>query len=162
MVKVTNENVTKLSEDTLFLVMNELSEKDPTYILIDAELDRRIHLREEKLKAAHNREMESLRATQLVREQIQSIFAGIKGKKTLVLIQNLGQDFVDDYVIDETTFTVFSKVRHPIFDRPSSWECETMDQARTKVARLIYYRIYERFMRDPSETNLQLVRRILE
>lgn len=161
MVKVTKDNVLSLSEDTLFLVMNELPDTDPVYILIDSELDRRIHQREEKLKQAHLRELESLKVTQAIREELQSIFAGVKGKKTLILIENLGQEFIEDYVIDDSTFTVFSKVKHSVFNNPSSWECDSIEQARSKMARLIYYRIYEKFMRDPSNDNLELLKRVI-
>lgn len=161
MIKVTVANVTRMSEDALFLALADLSDSDPMTTVIEAELDRRTDLEQSNLKRRQALQLESLKLTQAIQSEIQEIFAGFKGKKTLVLIENLGQEFIEEYYVDETTLTVYSKAQQVFPNQPSTWECETMDMARGKMAKLIYYRIYDKFMRDATRDNLQLLKRVL-
>lgn len=161
MLKVTIENVTRISEDGLYIALEALKQDDPMAHLIEAELDRRIVLQEAALKKKHNEQLQSMMITQALREEIQTFFLGFKGHKTLLLIENFGQEFMEDYVVDEETFTVYSKVSHETFSNPSSWEFDTLEQARKKVAKLVYYRIYDKFMRDATSENLELLKRVL-
>lgn len=161
MLKVTIDNVTRMSEDGLYLALDNLKQEDPIAHLIEAELDRRILLKEAALKKKHNEQLQSMMVTQALREEIQTFFFGFKGEKTLILIENFGQEFMEDYTIDEETFTVYSKVSHEVFNNPSSWEFDTLEQARKKMAKLVYYRIYDKFMRDATTENLELLKRVL-
>lgn len=157
MLKVTMENVTKMSEDALYIALDGLTPKDAMYPVIEAELDRRAALVQARLA----RQQESLLITQAIQVEIAAIFAGVRGVKTLMLIENFGQEFIEDYTIDEETFTVYSKVRHEIFHNPTSWECGSIEIARRKMAKLIYDRIYNKFMRDATADNLELLKRVI-
>lgn len=162
MLKVSVDNITKLSEDALYLALDQFKESDPMYSLIDAELDRRAELRDRALAKKHRDQLESLKLTQAIQSEISSIFAGYKGKKTLFLIENLGQEFIDNYTICEITFTVTSLVAQNSYSEvPSSWEFDTIEKARAKKAKLIYDRIYDKFMRDATLDNLELLKRLL-
>lgn len=161
MLKVTTDNVTRLSEDALYTALDSMKESDHMYIVVEAELDRRASIMERNLKAKQEAQIESLKLTQAIQLEIAKIFEGYKGKKTLMLIENFGQEFIDDYIIDEDTFTVYSKVIHEIYHNPTSWEFDTIEKARGKVAKLIYNRVYDKFMRDATPENLEMLKRIL-
>lgn len=161
MLRVTKENVTRFSEDGLCLALADMDQNDPMYDIVEAELVRRDDIKLQLLKEQNERRIESLKLTNAIQEEIAHLFLGIKAAKTLVLIEHLGQEFIDDYVIDEATFTVYSKVKHSIFNNPDSWQYDNITQARSKMAKLIYYRIYDKFMRDASADNLELLKRVL-
>jgi hypothetical protein len=162
MIKITKDNVTRLSEDSLYIALDELHESDGLYVLIEAELDRRIEMQERLLARRHEAQLESLKLTQAIQAELQVIFEGFKGTQYLsMLIENFGQEFIEDYTIDEETLTVFSKVTHGVFTNPTSWECDTIEKARRKMSRLIYYRIYNKFMRDATPDNLELLKTVL-
>jgi len=158
MLKVTNENVTKLSEDALYIVLDSLKESDPIYSLIEAELDRRIHIQNQSMFKSQQLKIESMALIEAIQEEIHKIFQGFKGKKTLLLIEKLGQEYIDDYTIDEVTFTVYSKVARP--DQNCSWSFDSMEKANAKKAMLIYYRIYEKFMRDATVSSIELLQKL--
>lgn len=161
MIKVTIANVTKLSEDALYMALNELKETDDMFQIIDSELNRRVDLHASMLQKRQEAQLESLKVTQAIQAEIAAIFEGFKGKKTLILIENLGQEMVEDYTICEETFTVLSKLEQGFEHNPTSWECGSIEQARGKVARLIYNRLYNKFMRDATDENLELLKRVL-
>lgn len=161
MLKVTKDNVTKLSEDALYLALNDLKETDDLFVLIDSELDRRAELYNTQLKKKQEDQLNSLKLSQAIQAEIQAMFLGFKGQKTLMLIEHFGQEFIDDYTIDEITFTVYSKVSHELFNNPTSWEFDTIEKARCKMAKLIYNRVYDKFMREPTPQNLELLKRVL-
>ncbi len=128
MLKVTTENVMKLSEDSLYLALAVLKEGSDTYLLVDAELDRRAKVQTDNLKKRQDTQVESLKLTQAIQSEIAAIFEGFKGVRTLFLIENLGQEFIDDYTIDDETFTVYSKVSHEIYHNPTSWEFDSIEK----------------------------------
>lgn len=160
MLKVTNLNVTKFSENALLLALDEAGEGSDLSILIEAELERRSHIEEDLLRRRHASQIESLKLTQSIQLEMENIFSKMKGTKTLFLIENLGQEFIENYTVDEETFTVYSKVSHSTFNNPSTWEFDSMEKAQRKMAQLIYYRIYDKFMRDATTDNLELLKRI--
>jgi hypothetical protein len=162
-IKVTKENVTKLSEDALYAVLDSLPETHPIYHLVDSEIDRRLYIEKENLKLRQQRQMEQMAQFHKLQSEISEIFEGFKGKKTLLLIEKLGQDFIDDYTICEQTFVVTSLVAHKSYDQnaTSQWKFDTIEKARAKKATLIYYRIYDRFMRQPTKENLELLKSLL-
>ncbi len=162
MLKVTAENVTKFHEDSLYIQLADLKESDPMYALIEAELDRRAHLHTEALAKRAKAQLDSLQLTQAIQAEIHALFEGYKGKKTLILIEHLGQEFIEDYNVCEVTFTVTSKVAQNFsLNSNSTWTFDTIVQARGKVANLIYDRIYNKFMRDATQDNLELLKRVL-
>lgn len=161
MLKVTVTNVTRLSEDALYMHLADIKESDPIYALIEAELDRRAAIYNQNTAKKQADQLNSLKLTQAIQAEIAAFFEGFKGQKTLMLIENFGQEFMDDYTIDEDTFTVYSKVSHELFNNPTSWECDSIQQARRKMAKLIYNRVYDKFMRDPTPDNLELLKRVL-
>lgn len=159
---VTSKNVTKISEDGLYIALDALTMKDPLYLIIEAELDRRLEVQKNSLKRRHKAQLESLKLTQQMQEEISSLIGGsFIGTLTGVLIENFGQEFLEDYSVCEETFTVSSKVRHEIFSNPSTWEFDNIESARRKVAKLVYDRIYNKFMRDATPENLELLKRVL-
>lgn len=163
MLKVTIDNVTKLAEDALYIQLADLKESDPMYDLIEAELDRRAELYNARLAKQRQDQMDSLQLTQAIQAEIHAIFEGYKGKKTLILIEHLGQEFIEDYKVCEVTFTVTSLVSHRSWslNSNSTWSFDNIIQARRKVANLIYDRVYDKFMRDPSKDSLELLKRVL-
>lgn len=161
MLKVTMENVTKMSEDALYLELERLPEDSDMHPIIEAELDRRLEVQERNLKARQEDELNSMKLTQEIQIEMIHIFGDYKGKRTLFLIQRLGQEFMDEYSIDESTFTVYSKAQQCFPNQPSSWECETIEQARSKMAGLLYDRIYHRYMRDATSENLAFIKKAL-
>jgi hypothetical protein len=161
MLKVTKLNVTRFSEDGLYLALDSLKASDEMHPIIEAELDRRIEMEQEALRRRHNAQLESMKLTQAIQAELQEIFAGFKGKKTLMLIENFGQEFIEDYIVDEVSCTVYSKVTHEVFNNPASWEFDTVEQARCKLAKLVYYRVYDKFMRNATTENLLVLKRVL-
>ncbi len=163
MLKVTISNVTRLSEDALYNALEGLPESHPDSVLINAEIDRRIESAQRLVQKQHQMQLESIRLTHAIQDEIQAIFAGYKGKKTLILIESLGQEFIEDYTICDKSFTVVSLVAHRSnYDVPSKWEFDTIEKAISKKAQLIYYRIYEKFMRDATQDNLEILQKVLK
>lgn len=160
-VKVTVENVTKLHEDSLYLALDKAYENKDLGLqdLIEAELDRRADAHTKMVALRQERERQALQTLHTLENEIQAIFEGFKGKKTLFLIEKLGQQFIDDYTIDEVTLTVFSKVARE--NQNCSWQCVTLERCRAKVAGLIYDRIYDHYMRDPSAQSVSFLRKTL-
>ena len=161
MLKVTRLNVTKMGEDGLYLALADLTEKDEMYPIIEAELDRRAQAESLRLDRQAKSKMESLKLTTQIQSEIKAMFDGFKGAKTLLLIEHFGQEFIEDYTLDEETCTIYSKVSHEIFNNPDSWELDTIEQARRKLAKLIYNRVYDKFMRNPTNDNLELLKRVI-
>lgn len=161
MLKVTKDNVTKLSEDALYIELGRISEKDLMYSLIEAELDRRCEVQSQMLAKRHLSQLESLKVTQAIQAEIAQIFEGFKGAKTIRLIENLGQDMIDDYTVCEVTFTVTSKLTQAFEHNLTSWECDSIEMANRKRAVLIYHRLYNKFMRDATKENLDFLKRVL-
>lgn len=161
MIKITMQNVTKMSEDGLYLALADMAETNPMYLVIEAELDRRASLIVSQLEAKQKYQAESLKLTQQVQSEIQQIFSGFRGKKTLMLIENFGQEFIDDYIIDENTHTVYSKISYELFNNPVSWECDSSEQAHCKLAKLLYDRVYDKMMRNPTRDSVDLLKKVL-
>lgn len=161
MLKVSVTNVTKLSEDSLFLALDQMTPKDGMYTVVEAELERRAQIHQDMLVKKQKSQIESLQLSQQIQTEISALFAGVKAHKTVLLIEHFGQEFLDDYTLDEETFTIYSKVSHEIFSNPSSWELDSIEKARSKMAKLIYNRIYNKFMRDATIENLELLQRVL-
>jgi hypothetical protein len=67
--------------------------------------------------------------------------------------------YIDDYSIDESIFVVHSKVSH--IHQASSWKFDSLEEAKSKMAKLIYDRIYDKFMRVPTQDSIELLRRVL-
>lgn len=164
MLKITESNVSRISEDVLFNVLNNLDESDPQFKIIDAELNRRAELSRTQALKTKELKMRHLVLVQSISNEIHVIFEGFNGPKTLMLIEKLGQDFIDNYTIDPETFTVHSHVACLSYNGEvnNRWEFETMEEANRKKAKLIYDRIYDRYMRDATVDNLEYLRRTLE
>jgi hypothetical protein len=161
MVKVTIQNITKLSEDALYIQLDVLNEADDTAILIEAELDRRSSQLELTLVKKQQEQIRNLQIYHQIQSEIRSLFDKYRGKKTMFLVESLGQEFFDDYTVDES-FTVRSLVAHnTTFDVPQTWECEDLQQANAKKIKLIYYRVYNKFMRFATQENLDLLYKVL-
>lgn len=162
MVKVTIQNITKLSEDALYLQLEDLKSDDDMAILIEAELDRRAAALELTLVKKQQEQIRNLQVYHQIQSEMKDLFDGYRGKKTMLLVERLGGEFFDDYIIDEVSFTVRSLVAHNSgFDVPSTWECEDLKQANSKKAKLIYYRVYDKFMRFATAENLTLLHKVL-
>lgn len=157
---VTATNVTKLSEDVLLEVFEQLPESNPTYILIDSELNRRADLynRNEKLKI--EQQIQTLVELQTLKSNIHLVLHGFKGERTKYLIEKLGQEYVDDYAVCPITFKVTSDVAYKV-DHCGTWEHTSVKEAHSKLASLLYDRIYNRYIRDVTSQNLTFLNKVL-
>ena len=157
MFKVTRENVTKMSEDGLYLALDHLVESDEMFPIIEAELDRRIYLKEQSSRRVDEAKLDEARLLQQMTSQIHEVFQGFKGKKTLFLIENLGQEYIDDYVVDRENLTIHTKISDF-----GPWKLESEKQLSSHHAKLVYDRIYHRYFRDePTMDNLQMLKQLL-
>jgi predicted RecB family endonuclease len=76
MIQVTKNNVTKMSEDALYLTLEQLPASSDLYVIIEAELDRRIECNERLLKKQQEVKLESLKLTLAMQSEIFEIFKG--------------------------------------------------------------------------------------
>ncbi len=147
-IKVTAENVTRLSEDFLYNILNDLSENHPIFILIDAELDRRTAIAAATLEIQQKADIAKMAEFHQCQEDIKELFEGFRGKKTLLLIDKLGSEFMEDYDVCHISFNVKSYVANA--NQNSEWFHDDLEAAYAKYARLLYYRIYDHYLRIAS------------
>jgi hypothetical protein len=155
-IKVTVQNVTKLSEDYLYNILSDLSETHPDFDLIDSELSRRASLIVRSTEVAQQLQIETLTKFHQAQDEIIEILSGYRGKKTIFLIEKLGNEFIDDYEICFATFTVRSFVARPT--QSSEWFHDDIEEAKAKYAKLLYYRIYDHYLRYASQENVEKIR----
>ena len=167
MVKVTVSNVTRLAGNVLELSLKEaISFGDvSTQDLIEAELDRRDYLKNVTNKSLFERKEDQIKTNlinqTLIEYEIQALLKSFKLTKTQFLVEKLGHEFSDDYSIDHSNFTVYSiHINRDTNDLGTWFFCSSAD-CEAKVRELIYYRIYDRYMRDASESTLQALQRAL-
>jgi hypothetical protein len=159
-IKITVQNITRLSEDFLYKAIEDLPETHPDYHLIDAELTRRGALLVQSLVTLRESQLEAERTLLRVKNEIEEIFKNYKsGRRRTILIEKLGSEFVNDYEVCLETFTVVSLVARP--DQQDVHSFTNVRDTMNKFTQLVYYRIYDKFMREPSSTNLTLVRTAL-
>jgi hypothetical protein len=167
LVKITENNVTKVAEEILEQSLDYLYHHDTRsnlIPLIEAELDRRDRILEDQKQKqkVYKSELNRLIELHEISHQIDYLLKKHRKGKMDLLISRLGMDYADDYVIDEVSNTVHSLVSHmSSFDVPSQWEHENYEQAVLKVRVLIYYRIYNRYMRDATKENLDYIKRMI-
>lgn len=157
------ENITKVSEDLLVEVLNTLPESHPMYDLIDAELDRRADEYTKVQASRQEAEIKRLQLTHFIETSISELFHGMKeGRKMVVLVSKLGQAYMDDYEICQDTFKVTSLVaKYSNYDVPSAWQFKSIEDANAKKVQLIYYRVYNEYMRNPTIESLQYLEKVL-
>lgn len=159
-IKITASNVTKLSEDYLYEAIEDLAETHPDYHLIDSELTRRGALLVESLVKLNNQKLEAEATLLRVKAELDDIFNNFKsGPKRSILIEKLGSEFMDNYEVCLETFTVVSLVANP--NQKSVHEFTNADDTMDKFTKLVYYRIYDKYMREPSTTSLTLIKTAL-
>ena len=167
MVKVTVSNITRLAENVLeFSLKEAISFGDvSTQDLIEAELDRRDHLRNSTNKSSleRNQTKNNMINQALIEFEVRDLLETYRGSvtKSQLLIEKLGHEFTDDYSIDHSTFTVYSVHVNPHTKDLGTWSLNSSARCEAKVRELIYHRIYDRYMRDASESTLQALQRAL-
>jgi hypothetical protein len=156
-VQVTNLNVTKIHEDVLLNIINTLHEGSDLYILIDSELERRAALvAATKLNViSQNRKLIELKA------EIQGLLETLKIGKMSLLVTKLGSEFEDDYELNFTNFSIKSNAQSFNPNVNNYWEYENTDRMMIHFRNLIYYRIYDHYMRYPSEDAVTTLAKLL-
>lgn len=122
------------------------------YPVVEAELERRADFNQRLLKRKHKEQMESLLLTQAVQTQLEQILGSCRGNKMNLLIENFGQEYIEDYSVDEESFTVFTHVSDQ-----GPWGFGTIEEAKGKLRELLYWRTYEKVLRDVDEESLELI-----
>lgn len=162
MLNVCAMNITKVPTTKLEMMLAKLDESHPNYILAEAELERRDSLEDRTKMKQRQAKLDEALKLQALKSNIAEIFEGFRGKKTIILIEKLGQEFIADYTIDDD-FVVYSHVAYKSYNLEcnSRWECETKAKANQKVAGLLYDRIYNKFMREPTAEDLAFLKVVL-
>lgn len=159
MVTVTILNITKLSEDFLYDRLDALydlgSVDSDEYILIDSELDRRNAV----LIESERREKEAELARQVEMERLIKEYESIRdsnGSRVTMraMVEEFGNEFQGNYSIDDRLRVLSScfNPRNP--NQQNVWQCSSIDDANKKVFYLIYWRVYDRYFREPESVSL--------
>ncbi len=159
MITVNTDNVVKLSEGVLCERQDALYDQgqieSDEYVLIEAELDRRASLcrlydlNKKKIEIAKQTELQN-RITEY-EELRQSL-----GKRVTMraMVDEFGHEFIEQYHIDQD-FKVHSacfNIRNP--NQPNVWQCGSRKEATNKVFYLVYWRVYDRYFREPDNTSI--------
>jgi len=156
-------NILKLSDDALLIQLNRAydSDNEDLILLIEAELERRDDLYAKNEIARKQNELKRIENLKLLQEQMHDLISNFKGTKTHILVAKLGSEFEADYYICEDTFTVKSNADHPPFVQNTTWGHESLEEAKAKVVQLIYYRIYNHYMRNCTSDSLEFLKKVL-
>jgi len=132
------------------------------YECLDCELDDIVSeiTRLQEAEAIKQKEREEA----LIREFDEINELNTKRVVTLAMVMEFGEEFRDNYIIDDT-YTVYSHARkNEFFNDNDSWECEDSMEAKAKVNQLIYYRVYDHYFRNgpTHEILVRLKNRIME
>ena len=96
-------------------------------------------------KNRQKQERESARQLQI--SKLQDL---IKEGKMQQVVDDFGKDYIDDYKItgDNDVLSFANNYHNP--DQQKVWQCGTHEAAVKKIHMLVYWRIYNDFMRDKS------------
>ncbi len=159
-IKITNQNVRRIAESVLYQVLDRVSETSEVGQIISQELERRFDREQVQLRDQQIREHLALVEKQRIEQEMALLFKKYKGTKTKFLVDALGEEFVLDYELDTETFIVYSYAKH-YFDQQSQWDHATLAEATHHIHLLIYYRIYDKFMRNATNDYLALLTKAL-
>lgn len=165
MVKVTEQNVRRLSENVLVEASNHAHDtKDShTETLIENELNRRHAVESVVLSQRQVREQAFLIETHRLETLVQNLFNQCDEGKVKLLVSAFGKDFIEDYIIDRIELNITSLVASKFSCNLNSyWEYETETQLDIHLTKLLYDRIYTKFMRDASEDLIYAMKKALE
>ena len=156
---VTSDNITKLSEDALHQCLDELYDegmiKSSEYKLVDSELNRRSSI----IIASNRRKKEAELAKQKELEKRIAEYESLRelsGERVTMkaTVEEFGSEFESDYRIDDK-FCLYSacfNCRNP--NQQNLWQHNSLKEAIDHKFLLVYYRIYERYVRNNgSEIN---------
>lgn len=144
---ITETNVTKFTEDFLYDALDNFSEDESSYILIDSELTRRATIYNA------NQELEQQCLNLSLRELEEVTFKGMEHTARI-----LGPELFDDYSICPITFTVTSSVAHD--HQISSWDFNNLKEAESKVLFLVYWRVFSMYLRNPAPSISIILKKI--
>lgn len=160
---INNSNITKISEEALILAYNSL--KDPGSdmgILIESEFTRRDRVYEEARERAHKEKINKLISMHQIESEIEQLFQTYRNGRMTFLITKLGGQFEGDYVLDEQNNTITSLVADRCsFSVNSKWTYETWEEVVHQFRLLLYYRIYDHYVRNASQDSLDELKRSL-
>lgn len=159
MVTVTILNVTRLAEDFLYDRLDALYDQglveSDEYVLIDSELDRRNSILREK----ERREKEAELAKQVEMERLIKEYESVRdsnGSRVTMraMVEEFGNEFEGNYLIDDQLRVLSScfNPRNP--NQQNIWQCSTLEEANKKVFYLIYWRVYDRYFREPESVSI--------
>lgn len=150
---------TKLSDEKLCAVLDELYDQGKTntreYALIEREIAHRDAVHEadmNKKKLIEKEKAEQLQALRDSFAQIEVTYS--KGIISRAMKEEFGEEFIQDYEITDA-FVVISHCKNPHNKNLNNvWECGSFDEAQKKLLQLLYYRVYDRYFREPSEESI--------
>ena len=118
---------------------------DEEFDLYNAELNA---LQDQVNSSNDRQKQERLAKEQARREELAKIHQMFDEGKVNELVEEYGQQFIGDYTITEKhevlSFT-FNE-RNP--DQQKVWQCGSHEAAVKKLNKLLYYRVYDHYMRD--------------
>lgn len=161
-IVVTSQNVTKLSETVLVATLNQLQEDSGIHLLIEAELERRATIADvSKRVKLEKQQKEALELSEL-KSEISALFETLYNGKKQALIEKLGDQFAGNYEFNETNFSIQFNLHNINPNSPNYWQFENKERALTHLRNLIYYRIYDHYMRLPTQDTVVLLLSILK
>lgn len=152
MLKVTVQNASKYTDEVLMQVQDLLSPDDPLNHVIESIFDQRGEFERKKQAKKRQNEIDSILLTQAMQAELERILGSSRGNVMNLLIENFGQEFIDDYTLEEESFTVFTHVSDS-----GPWGFGTIEEAQGKLKELLYWRTYEKVLRNVDEESLELI-----
>ncbi len=156
---VLMNNISKLSEDYLAKTHDKLCvegrEQTALGLAIDCELDRRATIFNAAVEVRKEAERQKESRLQVLRDSyadIELVFG--RGRVSQAMRNEFGEEFIEDYEITDK-FTVLShckNTRNPNLN--NVWECGNHEEAQKRLLKLIYYRVYDHYFRNPSEESM--------
>ncbi len=156
MVKITTENITKISEDLLCYHQDMLFDQGNfdsiEYRMIDAELDRRSDI---FIDAKIKKKEAELKVDKILQDTISELRILVSSHSDKVvmkaMVEEFGDAFKDDYKIGDD-FTVYSSCKNTRNSTlKNQWPCQSHGAASKKIFALIYDRVYHHYFRGGPE-----------
>lgn len=147
MNKITKENVYRLSEDALYIKLDQadLANNQAVQALINDELDRRLIIKARLFERTQREEQHRTEEFLRCQAQIKAVLNGSDLGRMKLLQLTVGVQFQEDYELDDISFVVTSAVAYD--HQENMWTFESLEEAERKLTQLIYDRIYHYYYR---------------